>query len=54
MDGFGVAYAQSLPAGTIIDPNKEITISFREINHVEAVETPSETAAETSDESQTN
>ncbi len=54
MDGFGIAYAQSLPAGTIIDPNKEITISFREINHVEAVETPSETAAETSDESQTN
>ncbi len=35
MDGYGVAYEQSLAPGSSVDPSQEITIRFREINHVE-------------------
>jgi penicillin-binding protein 2B len=35
MDGYGVAYEQSLAPGSSVDPSQEITIRFREIKHVE-------------------
>jgi penicillin-binding protein 2B len=35
MEGYGVAYEQSLAPGSSIDPSVEFTIKFREINYVE-------------------
>ena len=35
MDGYGVAYAQSVSPYSIVDSSTNITISFREINYVE-------------------
>ncbi|MBR4469884.1 MAG: penicillin-binding protein [Erysipelotrichaceae bacterium] len=42
MEGFGVAYEQSIAAGSSIDPSTEITIRFREINYVEKEEVQAE------------
>lgn len=42
MEGFGVAYEQSIAAGSSIDPSTEITIRFREINYVEKEEVQDE------------
>ena len=35
MEGYGVAYEQSLAPGSSIDPSVEFTIKFREINYME-------------------
>ena len=35
MEGFGVAYEQSVSPGSIADPSKEIIVRFREINYPE-------------------
>ena len=44
LKGYGVAYEQSVSAGSIVDSNSQIEISFREINHEE------ETVAEKTEE----
>ena len=35
LDGYGVAYEQSIPQGTTVDSNTEIRISFKDINYQE-------------------
>ncbi len=42
MEGYGVAYEQSIPAGSSVNSSSEVTIRFREINHQEEEETSSE------------
>ena len=43
LDGYGVAYEQSIPQGTTVDSNTEIRISFKDINYQEK---PAEEATE--------
>ncbi|MBO7697683.1 MAG: PASTA domain-containing protein, partial [Erysipelotrichaceae bacterium] len=42
MDGYGVAYSQSVAPGTLADQNTNITVNFRDINYTEPVPEPLE------------
>ena len=52
MEGYGVAYEQSVEPGSIADPDKEIIIRFREINYPEEQEKKAE--QENTEVSETN
>ena len=46
MDGFGVAYSQSVAPYSVVDSSTNITISFREINYTEPSQEPAEVQEE--------